>query len=254
MEENRFDFTTGEILLVNKPLRWTSFDIVGKIRTCIGGKSIKVGHAGTLDPLADGLLLICTGKKTKEIDRFQAQEKEYTGIMRFGATRPSFDLETEIDARFPFEHITKEILDEKIQTFKGKIWQISPSYSARRTQGVRAYEKARLGESVEIAPREVEIFDFDLVDYSPPDLQFRIRCSKGTYIRSLVRDLGEALGSGAYLSQLTRTAIGVYRLEDAWNLSELCETILKQRNRDSGSITIHLSENHRIKKHLEDPN
>ncbi len=225
-----FDFKEGEILLVNKPLRWTSFDIVGKIRSCIGEKNIKVGHAGTLDPLAEGLLLIFTGKKTKEIDRFQDLDKEYQGSMYLGATRPSIDLETEIDAEFPYNHITKESIEEKIKDFIGKIWQTSPIYSARRINGQRAYTQARLGETLEIKPREITVYEFTKLDFNQREIRFKIRCSKGTYIRSLVRDLGKALGSGAYLSQLTRTKIGNYSLEDAWDMESLCQAILDQKN------------------------
>lgn len=252
MEKKIFDFHGGEVLLVNKPIRWTSFDIVGKIRSCIGGKSIKVGHAGTLDPLADGLLIICTGKMTKQIDNFQALTKEYTGKLRLGATRPSFDMETEIDARFPYEHIDRKILEEKIETFKGAIQQISPTYSARRTQGVRAYEKARLGETIEIAPREVFIDAFEILDFDLPDVQFRIKCSKGTYIRSIARDLGHSLDSGAYLSQLTRTAIGDFTLENAWELGPLFEEIQNQLGTNLKRHPISLEENKQIRLYSQD--
>ena len=228
MEAKIFDFELGELFLVNKPIKWTSFDVVGKIRACIGQKKIKVGHAGTLDPLADGLLLVCTGKKTKQIDHFQALSKTYTGTLTFGATRPSFDLETEINERFPYEHITDIHISKKIELFTGKIIQISPIYSARRIGGVRAYEKARTGEIVKMDGREVMIHEFEKIKYESPVLSFKVVCSKGTYIRALASDLGKSLESGAYLSQLTRTSIGEYSLNSAWDLGNLCEEILKQ--------------------------
>jgi len=254
IKEKPFDFELGEVLLVNKPIRWTSFDIVGKIKSCIGKKKLKIGHAGTLDPLAEGLLIICTGKKTKEIDSYQGLEKEYTGTLRFGATRPSFDLETQIDERFPFEHIDKASIELALKNFMGKIEQISPVYSARRIQGVRSYEMARSGQNIEIKPREVEIFDFQSLEFHLPDWSFKVRCSKGTYIRSLVRDLGSALNSGAYLSQLTRTSIGEYKLDQAWTLEDLCKKILDQKPDQVPIKPLHLEENRRIQQYWEDPN
>lgn len=253
MVKKKFDFSEGEVLLVNKPIRWTSFDIVGKIRSIIGGKGLKVGHAGTLDPLADGLLIICTGKMTKQIDQFQNLNKEYMGKMRFGATRPSFDLETDIDAIFPFDHIDRIFLEKKVEDFKGPILQVSPSYSARRSQGVRAYERARLGELVEMAPREVQIYEFDILHFENPEMEFRVLCSKGTYIRSLVNDLGMALDSGAYLSGLTRTAIGDFRLENSWELADLFEEIQSQIPNSRRKEPISLDENKNIRLYSQDP-
>ncbi len=253
MQEKSFTFELGEVLLVNKPLRWTSFDIVGKIRASIGQKKLKVGHAGTLDPLADGLLIVCTGKKTKEIDQFQGLEKEYFGTLRLGATRPSDDLETEIDKTYPYDHVTQSLAEEKLNLFRGKILQVSPNYSARRVDGVRAYEKARLGETIEIKPREVEIYGFTILEFNVPEIRFKVKCSKGTYIRSLVRDLGDSLHSGAYLSQLTRTSIGSLSLKDAWEIGPLCEAIHAQNPLAKTIEPKILSENRNIKMHSQHP-
>ena len=211
----------GEVILIDKPLTWTSFDVANKLkRAC---KFKKIGHAGTLDPLATGLLILCTGKKTKQIDTYQAQEKEYTGTMVLGKTTPSIDLETEFDAEFPTDHITPEILESAKLALTGSITQVPPIYSALRVDGERLYKKARRGEEVEIKKRNVEIslFEIDAKDF--PSVDFRIICSKGTYIRSMVRDFGQLAGSGAYLSALCRTRIGAFELKNAWNLTDFIQ-------------------------------
>lgn len=226
-------FLEGEVLLIDKPLEWTSFDVVKKIRNIIskrtGLKKIKVGHAGTLDPLATGLLIVCTGKYTKRINEFQSHEKEYTGTFLIGATTPSFDKETEIDITFETYHITEKLLAESTHQFIGEIDQVPPIYSAVKVQGVRAYAHARNQEDVKLNARRVQIKTFELTKMDLPEIQFRIVCSKGTYIRSLARDYGEALNSGAYLTELVRTRIGDYHLSDALtmekfeqNMDELC--------------------------------
>lgn len=214
----------GEVLLINKPLTWTSFDVANKLkRAC---KFKKIGHAGTLDPLATGLLILCTGKKTKQIDTYQAQEKEYTGTFVLGKTTPSVDLETEFDEEFPVEHIDSDLLEATRKQFLGTIDQIPPIYSAVRVDGERLYKKARRGEIAEIKTRQVRIELFELDSSAFPAIRFRIICSKGTYIRSIVRDFGKLAGSGAYLSELCRTRIGEFLLADAWNLEEF---ILQRR-------------------------
>jgi len=208
----------GEVLLIDKPLKWTSFDVVNKIkRAC---KYNKIGHAGTLDPLATGLLILCTGKKTKIIDTYQAQEKEYTGTFVLGKTTPSVDLETEFDAEYPVEHISADVLESARQTFLGTIEQTPPIYSAVKVDGERLYKKARRGETAEIKKRSVEISLFEIDSTNFPAIDFRIICSKGTYIRSIVRDFGQVAGSGAYLSVLCRTRIGGFELKDAHNLTD----------------------------------
>jgi len=215
------------MLLVDKPLMWTSFDVVNKIRFrlkhLLGVKKIKVGHAGTLDPRATGLLIICTGKATKKIDTYQAQVKKYTGTFHIGATTPSFDKETEIDQTFPTDHITADLIEKARKQFVGKLEQYPPMYSAIKVDGVPLYKKARKGIKVEVKARPVEIFDFQLTRVELPEIDFEVTSSKGTYIRSLAYDFGKALQSGAYLTALCRTAIGAYQLEDAWNLETLIE-------------------------------
>lgn len=208
----------NELILIDKPLRWTSFDVVNKIRWA--GKYKKVGHAGTLDPLATGLLILCTGKKTKEIDTYQAQEKEYIGTLVLGKTTPSVDLETEFDGVFPIEHITKETINQVVSQLSGVIEQIPPAHSAIKINGKRAYESARKGEEVIIKSRQVEVKEFDIDSTLFPEISFRIVCSKGTYIRSLVRDFGKLLGSGAYMSSLRRTRIGNLKIEDALTIEQ----------------------------------
>ena len=213
------DFKNGQVLLIDKPLHWTSFQAVNKLRWSIrkafGIKKIKVGHAGTLDPLATGLLVICTGKMTKQINTFQGQEKEYTGIITLGSTTPSFDLETEIDNTFETNHITESLIHKTAERFTGVIQQYPPVFSAIKKDGKRLYEFARAGEDVEIKPREVEISIFKITEIVGNQLQFRVVCSKGTYIRSLAHDFGKALKSGAHLSELRRTRIGEFKIEEA---------------------------------------
>ncbi|RYU96167.1 tRNA pseudouridine(55) synthase TruB [Emticicia agri] len=213
----------NEVLLIDKPLKWTSFDVVNKVR--YAGKYKKVGHAGTLDPLATGLLILCTNKKTKEIDTYQAQEKEYTGTLVLGKTTPSIDLETEVDAEFPIDHITPEAINQVVAQLTGLIEQIPPAHSAIKVNGKRAYESARKGEEVVIKSRQVEIKEFDIDTTHFPQISFRIVCSKGTYIRSLVRDFGKLLQSGAYMSSLRRTRIGEFRIENALSLEQFLENI-----------------------------
>lgn len=224
-----FDFQNGELLLVDKPLTWTSFDVVGKIRNSTRIKKIKVGHAGTLDPLATGLLIVCTGKLTKKVDEFLAEEKEYTGNITLGATTPSYDLETEVNHTFPTNHITNEMLFEVAKTFEGEIEQVSPVYSALRIDGERAYHKARRGEEVKMKSRKVTIEAFEITNIEMPIVSFRIVCSKGTYIRSIAHDFGKKLNSGGYLSSLRRTRSGAFKIEDAWNLEELVAKIKTER-------------------------
>jgi tRNA pseudouridine55 synthase len=219
-------FLNGEVILINKDYTWTSFDVVKKIRNTIGIK--KVGHAGTLDPLATGLLIVCTGKKTKEIQEYQNLPKEYTGQFYLGATRPSHDKETEINERYSLEDITNEKIYNIAQTIKGKIKQRPPSFSAIRKGGKRLYEFARQGEKVKTEPREVEVIDFEITELSLPLISFKLKCSKGFYVRSLARDLGKALGCGAYLDSLERTAIGSYRIEDALTVQEYIKSILNE--------------------------
>ena len=224
-----FNFAEGELLLVNKPLTWTSFDVVSKIRNSLKPLKLKVGHAGTLDPLATGLLIICTGKLTKKIDSFQAEEKEYTGTMVIGATTPSYDRETEIDQTFPIDHITEDSINHATLQFTGDISQFPPAHSAIKIDGQRLYVKARLGEAVERRAREVHISIFEITRIALPEIDFRVVCSKGTYIRSLVSDFGTALGSGAYLSALTRTRSGSFKLTDAFEVSTLVEYLRNNR-------------------------
>jgi tRNA pseudouridine55 synthase len=223
-----YDFRTGEVILINKPLTWTSFQAVNKMKHLIknhpslqlDGKRIqsKIGHAGTLDPLATGLLIVCTGKQTKNIEQYQAQEKEYTGTFYIGATTPCFDLEKEIDAHYPTAHITEKLIHATTEQFTGKIQQTPPLFSAIKIAGKRAYDIARAGETAEIKPKEVIISEFTITRVALPEVDFKVVCSKGTYIRSLARDYGLALGSGAFLTALCRTRIGNCRLEDAIDL------------------------------------
>ena len=208
----------GEVILINKPLTWTSFDVANKLKR--GCKFKKIGHAGTLDPLATGLLILCTGKKTKQIDTYQAQEKEYTGTMILGKTTPSIDLETDFDAEFPIDHITEDLLEKTRLQFLGHIEQVPPIYSAVKVDGERLYKKARRGETAEIKKRSVEISLFEIDSTHFPSIDFRIVCSKGTYIRSIVRDFGQLAESGAYMSALCRTRIGQFELGNAWNLTD----------------------------------
>lgn len=220
-------FTEGKILYFNKPLNWTSFALVKRIRSRISReleiKKIKVGHAGTLDPLATGVMIICTGKATKLIESFQYQTKEYVATIQLGATTPSFDLETEIDQTYPYEHITKEQVEETLKTFIGTIEQVPPAYSACKVNGERAYDLARKGEDVELKPKILVIDDIELIDYQLPVIKVRVVCSKGTYIRALARDIGAALGSGGHLIGLIRTRIGDIRLENCLEIEQVDE-------------------------------
>lgn len=213
------DYLNGKVLLIDKPLEWTSFQAVNKIRWHIkkkfGLKKIKVGHAGTLDPLATGLLILCVGKQTKNISTYQGQIKEYTGTFTLGATTPSYDLETEVDQTFPTDHITKDSLDQTTLQFLGEIDQKPPIFSAIKKDGKRLYEIARKGQTTEIASRKVTITEFELTKINLPEIEFRVVCSKGTYIRSLAYDFGQALNSGAHLSALRRTKIGHFSVTEA---------------------------------------
>ena len=213
------DYKDGQIILIDKPLQWTSFQVVNKLRWLIrknfGIKKIKVGHAGTLDPLATGLLIICTGKFTKRIQEFQGQVKEYTGTFTLGSTTPSYDLETEIDQKFPIDHITEEGIKKTASDFIGEIEQYPPVFSALKKDGKRLYEYARQGEEVAIKPRRITIDDFEITRIDLPEVDFKVVCSKGTYIRSLAHDFGKALDSGAHLSTLRRTKIGSFSVENA---------------------------------------
>ncbi|SDX94547.1 tRNA pseudouridine(55) synthase TruB [Hymenobacter psychrophilus] len=214
-----FDFETGEVLLVDKPLTWSSFDVVRKVKNTL--RIRKIGHAGTLDPLATGLLILCTGKKTKQIDLIQAQQKEYTGTFRLGQTTPSFDLETPVDQEQPYEHLTEAEIQAAVAQFVGEITQTPPLFSAVKINGERAYEVARRGEEAVIKSKQVTIAGFELTRIALPEVDFRITCSKGTYIRSLARDLGAALHCGAHLTKLVRTRIGEYQLADALTMAQL---------------------------------
>jgi len=217
-------YKNGQVLLIDKPLTWTSFQVVNKLRWEIRQrfdiKKIKVGHAGTLDPLATGLLIICTGKQTKQIDTYQGQVKEYTGTFTLGGTTPSYDLETEIDNTFPTAHITEELLHETTKQFIGEIQQKPPIFSAIKKDGKRLYELARKGETIEIKERTVTVSSFEITKIKLPEVEFRIICSKGTYIRSIAFDYGKALNSGGYLSALRRTKIGNFSVDDAFSVEE----------------------------------
>ena len=217
------------VLYFDKPLGWTSFNLVNRVRGVlsrhIGVKKLKVGHAGTLDPLATGVMILCTGKKTKLIESFQYQTKEYVATIKLGATTPSFDLETEIDAEYPTEHITEEVVKETLAKFIGEIQQIPPTYSAIKINGKRAYEYARKGDEVELKPKTLVIDEIELLDYKMPEIVVRVVCSKGTYIRALARDIGEALGSGGHLTALRRTRIGDIKVEDCLQYDEYVEQL-----------------------------
>ena len=232
------DFVTGEVLGIDKPLGWTSFDAVKRIRGAVqrrlGVKKFKVGHAGTLDPLATGVLIICTGRATRDIDRLQAGRKEYLAVMRLGATTPSFDLEKEIDATYPYEHVTREMILSTLPAFTGHIMQVPPVFSAVKVDGRRAYLHARKGNDVELAAKPLVIDEFELIDFDGRDMTLRIVCSKGTYIRALARDLGKALGSGAHLISLRRTAVGPVRAEKCMSVDEAVRMI--------GTATLELPE------------
>lgn len=218
-------YQDGKILLIDKPYGWSSFQAVNKLKYLLKHKynlpkKFKIGHAGTLDPLATGLLLVCTGKATKQINELQGQVKEYTGTIMLGATTPSYDLETSVDKTFPTEHISKDLLTETLKKFIGEIDQKPPIFSAIKKEGKRLYEHARKGEDVEVTSRKIEVYEFEITNMQMPEVEFRVKCSKGTYIRSLAFDFGLALNSGAYLSALRRTKIGDYTVENAVNLEQ----------------------------------
>ena len=219
------DFENGYILCIDKPYAWTSADVVAKVKNLLkfeaGYKKIKVGHAGTLDPLATGLLIICTGKATKQAETIQSGEKEYIADICFGATTPSYDSETEIDERYPYEHITEETIKRAFNSFLGTIEQVPPVFSAKLIDGKRAYEYARKGEYPEMRPASVTVSELELLEFKPPHAKIRIRCGKGTYIRSFARDLGLALAGGAYLSGLRRTRSGDYSVDNALSIREV---------------------------------
>ncbi len=222
----------GEILCFNKPYRWTSFDVVARVRVALsrklGVKKMKVGHAGTLDPLATGVLIVCTGKATKQIDELQSHTKEYVATLKLGATTPSFDMETEEDATYPTGHITRELVEETLHKFIGSIEQVPPAYSAVKVNGKRAYKLARTGQEVELKAKTLVIDEIELLEYAEGRAVIRVVCSKGTYIRALARDIGQALGSGAYLTDLIRTRIGEYRLLNCLDVEQFPEWLETQ--------------------------
>ena len=227
--DTQIDFFGGQVLLIDKPVGWTSFDVVNKVRQIIrknynSGK-IKVGHAGTLDPLASGLMVVCTGKATKTIEELQLLEKEYIATIEFGRTTPSYDLETEFDGEFPFSHITEEMVAEALKAFRGEIEQVPPLYSAKHHNGQRAYELARKGDETILKANRVVVHELRLVSVNLPEIKLLIRCGKGTYIRSLAYDLGIACKSGAYLKSLQRTGIPPYSLKTAMNLTQFEESV-----------------------------
>ncbi len=221
------DFVEGEVLYFDKPLYWTSFKLVKLVRNTVSRKlklkKIKVGHAGTLDPLASGVMIICTGKATKKIESFQYQSKEYIATLHLGATTPSFDQETEIDATYPTEHITREQVERVLTSFVGTIKQVPPSFSACKIEGVRAYELARKGSDVELKAKELVIDEIELLEFNPIEIKIRVVCSKGTYIRALARDIGRALDSGAHLTGLIRTRIGDVTLDRCYHVNQIAE-------------------------------
>lgn len=224
-----YDFQKGEILLFDKELDWTSFDLVRKLRNFLcretGIKKLKVGHAGTLDPKATGLMIICTGKETKNIDLLQAKEKEYVATIKLGATTPSFDLETAENETFQTDHLTLELVTNAINSFLGEIDQVPPIFSAVKIDGKRAYEHARKGNDIVLQPKKITFSELEVLNFSQEKLVLRIVCSKGTYVRSFARDLGIAIDSGAYLVGLCRTRIGDMKLEDAWDLQNFLEKL-----------------------------
>ena len=226
------DFVAGEVIAINKPYTWTSFQIVNKVRYQLSRaydiKRFKVGHAGTLDPLATGVLLLCTGKATKRIEELQTQTKEYEAEIMLGATTPSFDMEHPVNATYPYEHITREMTEEVLKQFTGNIAQRPPLFSACKVDGKRAYDLARGGSDMELAPKQIRIDEIELLNFELPKIRIRVVCGKGTYIRSLARDIGEALGSGAYLTALARTRIGEYKLEECINIESFPEWLEKQ--------------------------
>ncbi|MBN1187497.1 MAG: tRNA pseudouridine(55) synthase TruB [Bacteroidales bacterium] len=224
------DFLGGEILLLDKPYEWTSFDLVNKLRNLISKhlkvKKLKVGHTGTLDPLATGLMIICTGKATKQINELTGLDKEYVATLKLGETTPSFDLESEVDNTFAIDHISKELIEKMLLEFMGETDQVPPAFSAKYVNGKRAYEYARKGREVELKPSRILISEMQLIEYNLPFITLKVRCSKGTYIRALARDLGEKLNCGAHLTGLKRTAIGDFSINDALTLEKFQENLL----------------------------
>ncbi|MBQ0029783.1 MAG: tRNA pseudouridine(55) synthase TruB [Paludibacteraceae bacterium] len=233
------DFIAGEVLYFDKPLRWTSFDLVSKLKfhlkKKLGIKKPKIGHAGTLDPLATGVLIVCTGKKTKMIEQLQYETKEYIATLMLGETTPSYDMETEVDAHFPTEHITRELVEEKLKGFLGEIQQVPPVYSAVKVDGKRAYEYARKGKEVELKAKTLVIDEIELLEYAMPVVKIRVVCSKGTYIRALARDIGEALNSGAHLTALRRTRIGDVTVDNCMQLEQFLEQISQEAEKNNES-------------------
>lgn len=238
------NFIEGEILYIDKPLGWTSFDAVKRLRGALvrrlGVKKIKIGHAGTLDPLATGVMILCTGRATKKIDILQTGVKEYVATIALGATTPSFDLETEIDATYPTEHITRELVEECLKKFTGKIEQVPPAFSACKIDGERAYKLARKGENVNLKPKILVIDNIELINFAPTEITVRVVCSKGTYIRALARDIGHALGSGGHLTALRRTRVGDIGIDNCLTVAEAAELI---RNTDIEMPEEHTSRN-----------
>lgn len=235
-----YNFEDGEVLLLNKPLKWTSFDLVKRIRHRLCNhlevKKLKVGHAGTLDPLATGLMIICTGKATKQIDTYLTDTKEYIATFFLGATTPSFDLESEVDQIYPTDHITRELVDQTVQGFLGEISQTPPIFSAIKIDGKRAYDMARAGEEVEMVSRKITMLELEVLRFEMPYLEVRVKCSKGTYIRSFARDIGVALNSGAYLAGLIRTKIGRFCLEDAHQTDEFLKYLEELKPKSKMSV------------------
>lgn len=227
--KDRYDFPAGEILLFDKALNWTSFDVVNKVRyeLCrkLGVKKLKVGHAGTLDPLATGMIILCTGKSTKLIESIQTQEKEYLATLKIGATTPSFDLETKEDSQADFSHVTRQLLEDALKQFIGETEQVPPVFSAVKVKGKRAFDYARNGEEVELRAKKIVIHKIEIEEFDLPTIKIRVTCGKGTYIRALARDIGESLKCGAYLTALERTRIGKYELKDAFTVEYFLENI-----------------------------
>ena len=223
------DFKEGYIAIIDKPLEWTSTDVVRKIKYALqhrlGYKKIKIGHAGTLDPLATGVLIVCIGKATKMVNDLQAEEKEYIANIELGATTPSYDLEHPIDKRYPTEHITREMLEQALRDLTGERLQAPPIYSAKKVEGVRAYEFARAGEEIELKKALINIYEMEILELEMPRMKIRVRCSKGTYIRSLAQEIGQAVQSGAYLTSLRRTRSGGFTAENGWNLQNFMEKL-----------------------------
>lgn len=229
--KGKMNFIDGEILYIDKPYGWTSFDAVKRVRGALlrrlGMKKLKVGHAGTLDPLATGVMMVCTGRKTRLIEELQAHTKEYVATIALGATTPSYDLETEIDATYPTDHITRELVESTLRRFTGTIEQVPPAFSACKINGERAYKRARRGAEVVIKPKILVIDEIELIDFKPDEIVIKVVCSKGTYIRALARDIGEALGSGGHLTGLRRTRVGDIRVTDCLSVDETV-TLIKE--------------------------